>query len=194
MGLTAREPEGTFELAPEGTHVARCYMVVDMGMQETGYGPKHKAKIGFELPNELMEDGRPFSVSQNYTVSLSEKANLRADLEAWRGRAFTEDELRGFDVFNVLGAPAMVTVIHTTNEGKTYANIKSVSALPKGMQAPAAINEPIKFSLEEYSQEVFDSLPEYLRNKINRGGIDAPYMPPQSDHPADDSFDDDIPF
>jgi len=193
MGLTVKEPEGNFQLAPEGTHVARCYMVVDMGLQETGYGPKHKIKIGFELPNEAMDDGRPFSVSQTYTASLSEKANLRGDLESWRGRAFTEQELQGFDVFNVLGAPAMVSVIHTESNGKTYANIKSVSAIPKGLTVPNAINDHIKFSLEEYSQEQFDALPEYLRDKINVSGIEKPYEPPKSEHPAGE-FDDDIPF
>ena len=38
------------------------------------------------------------------------KDDFTKDLAAWRGKDFTADELRGFELKNVLGAWAMITV------------------------------------------------------------------------------------
>lgn len=201
MALLAKDNPGVeFELTPPGNHIARCYMVCDLGMQDVEYmgntSQKRKVRLAFELPNELMQsDGRPFSVSKNYTLSLNEKANLRADLQAWRGRAFTEQELQGFDLFNVLGAPCMVNVIHTQGKnGNTYANIAGITPLPKGIQCPPAVNAPIKFSLDEFDQKIYDGLPEWLQQKINTKGVEQPYDQSQPSSLYDVDLDDDIPF
>lgn len=188
-----------FELAPEGNHIAVCYLVCDLGVHESAFQgkitAKRKVRISFEIPGETMEDGRPFSVSKNYTLSLNEKANLRKDLQSWRGRAFTEQELDGFDIFNVLGHACMVNVIHTTsdNNGNTYANIASIAALPKGIPAPKAKNELIAFSLDDYSDKIFNKLPEWLQKKINMGPAKSKVKEIVHE-PANNDFDDDIPF
>lgn len=191
MALTLKKPEGgDFQMAPQGTHIARCYMVVDLGMQLTNFGSKHKIHVSWELPSELMEDGRPFVVGKEYTASLHEESNLTADLTAWRGRAFTEEELNGFDVEKVVGVPCMITVIHATSKkGKTYANVKSVTAIPKGSVCPPAVNPPVKFSLEKPDEAMFALIPEWIQKKVNRGGSTA--TPESANKPA---FDDDIPF
>lgn len=192
MALTVKKPEDKeFQLAPQGTHVGKCYMIVDMGLQDTPFGAKHKIRIGWELPNEAMEDGRPFVVSKEYTASLHPDSNLAQDLISWRGKSFTDEELAGFDVFKVLGAPCMLTVIHNTSkQGKQYANVKSVTSLPKGMEKPQGNNDPLSFSLEDPDEEMFKKLPEWIQKKVNRvvpGEATAGNTPP----PA---FDDDIPF
>jgi hypothetical protein len=51
-----------------------------------------------------MRDGRPFAMFKNYTLSWSEKANLRLDLQSWRGKPFTQEEMRRFDLETILGA------------------------------------------------------------------------------------------
>lgn len=191
---------GDFERTPAGNHVARCYAVVDLGMQSRTFqgveSHKRIVRISWELPNELMSDGRPFSISANYTLSLSEKANLRRDLQSWRGRAFTDEELQGFDLFTILGAPAMVNVVHNESNGKTYANVGSVSPMPKGMTAPPLVNEAIKFSLDEYDERVFNSLPDWLQAKINVHGVQSPHSVSSNNPPpaAPDEYFDDIPF
>lgn len=202
MALTVKKTGGDFELAPEGNHVAVCYMVIDLGEQQTVWNGdvkhSHKIRFGWELSNEPMSDGRPFGVFKDYTASLNDKANLRKDLQSWRGRAFTEEELDGFDVFNVLGAPCMINVVHSVSEknGNTYANVASIAPLPKGTNKPDLSNSLVKFSLDDFDQKVFDSLPEWLQEKINTKGVDKPYQPPQSENPAPQGFDDleDIPF
>lgn len=200
MGLIATKPEGgDFEQAPEGNHIARCYMVCDLGEHEQTYlgeskGMKRKVRLAFELCNETMSDGRPFSVAKKYTLSLNEKAALRKDLESWRGRSFTVEEEAGFDLFNVIGKPCMVSVVHDhADNGNTYVKINAITAIPKGLEAPPLINEPLGFSLDDFDQTVYDSFPDWLKNLINVKGVgQAPAK--ESENPAPADFDDDIPF
>ncbi len=191
-----------FEQAPIGTHVARCVKLIDIGTQKGEYQGKATARrqciVGWELPTELMQDGensgKPFVVSRFYTASLGEKANLRKDLENWRGRQFTEQELQGFDSKNILGKPCMLSVIH--NE-KGKARVSGVMAVPKGMAVPDQINATVYFSLDEFDQKAFDALsegykkliqasPEY--QQIKAGGSE---VKPKGHF---DDMEDDIPF
>jgi hypothetical protein len=67
---------------------------------------------------------------------LHEKASLRRDLESWRGRAFTDKELEGFDLENLLLKGCLINVIHEQRGGATFANVAGVMRLPKEMTAP----------------------------------------------------------
>src|SRR5690349_9346134 len=95
-----------FKRVPPGTHIALVRMIADLGMQ-TGRGiypqPKHELYIGFEIPGERVtytKDGKeiegPMSIGRTYTLSMSEKSNLRKDLQSWRGKSFTDDEAEAF--------------------------------------------------------------------------------------------------
>ena len=127
--------------APAGAHAAVCVDVVDLGELEVTYSGKtksqHKIKIVWQIDEER-ESGKPYSASKRYSLSLHEKATLRKDLESWRGKPFTDEELQGFDVEVLLNKPCMINVIHAVRDGSTYANITGVMRLPKGMQAPTA--------------------------------------------------------
>lgn len=199
MSLIVKDTgSGDFELAPEGNHISGCYMVVDLGIQKTQFGDKHKILIGWELCGELMKDGRPFVASKQYTASLADKANLRHDLEAWRGRKFTDEELQGFDVFAVAGASCMVSVVHSVGE-KTYANVNAVTALPKGMTKPVLVNEVVTYSLDNPNPATFGKLPEWIQKKITgQGQAEHPNAPGQLQEgdPGFETqgFDDDIPL
>lgn len=175
MSMVISEGGGksTFEMAPEGTTVGICYQIIDLGTQKTNWdgeeSAKRKVQLGWELPNEKMSDGRPFVVQKPYTLSLHEKSSLRKDLEAWRGRAFTAVELKGFDIAKLLGKACTLAITHTHKEnGKTYANVKSVSGLIKGTSVPDLANKPVQLSLnpKEFNKDVYDGLSDYLRGKI----------------------------
>jgi hypothetical protein len=205
MSLTVAETGGgDFELAPEGTHVARCYQVIDVGTQETPWGDKPKIIIKWELPYELRsEDKQPFMVSTMYTASLSEKANLRHDLEAWRGKNFTEEELAGFNLSKLLGQYCMLQVVHNRNEknGKTYANVKSVMALPKGSEKPEGVNPTLFLDLDNFDQSVFDQLSDGMKDLIRKSKDWSDQNQPAETATAggggeewDQDFEDDIPF
>jgi len=139
MGTIVRAPENKeFTPAPEGMHRAVCVDVLDLWTEERpaefGGGLVEKTRLVWEI-DALMDDGRAFTVSQFYTASLHEKAKLRQHLESWRGRAFTEQELQGFDLENVVGKPCQLQIIHhTTRQGKTYANVQTIVPVGKGAQ------------------------------------------------------------
>ena len=168
MSLTATDKGGAdFQITPEGQYVGRCYKIIDMGTQtSTGqFGTKeqHKVMVSWELlDGAKMEDGRPFSVSQFYTVSLHEKSKLRADLEAWRGRKFTTAELEGFDLGTVIGAYCMIQVVH--DETGKYANVQTIMAY-KG-EKPPAVNPNVVFDIDEPDMAVFDSFSDNMKGKI----------------------------
>lgn len=198
MALTAKSngDSGNFETTPPGNHVAICYSVVDLGEHESDWqgkvSMKHRLRISWELCDELMQDGRPFSVSREYTLSLNEKATLRHDLESWRGKPFSDQELQGFDVFNVLGKPCLVNVVHKPKRDGTgsYAAVASISPIPKGVPPRERVNDLIRFSMEEDGAlALYEGFPDWLKGKINLA------IPEQSAPDAPDAFDDSsIPF
>lgn len=170
---------GDFSPMPAGNHVAVCNMVVDLGKQRTvsqmyGEKIKHQVWVRWETPDEIFEwtdkDGNeqsgPRVIGKIYTVSLHENANLRGDLESWRGKPFTAEELAGFDITKLLGVPCMVNVTHTEKGGKTYANVAAVTPLPKSLRD----NPPqstIGLVLHDDEHNTYDDLPEWLQKKID---------------------------
>ena len=129
--------------------------------------------IQFELPTETIEvDGeqKPRYMSMTYTMSLSEKAKLRSALETWRGKAFTEDELRGFNLANIVGLPCMLSVIHRqAKNGNTYANIGSISKPMKGMTIPEASSPLVVFDLDaDDALDKMQTLPEWVQERIKK--------------------------
>ena len=170
MGRYAKDVGGTeFKQAPTGNHVARCIKLTDLGTQHGEYqgqpNVRNQVLITWELCNELMEDGRPFTISNFYTNSLNEKATLRAHLEAWRGRQFTEAECKGFDLMNVLGKPCMLTVI-ANDKGKS--KVSAVGGMPKGMVAPEPVNKPSAFWIDEWDDLAYEAIPKGIKAIIEK--------------------------
>lgn len=128
--MIVREPESNYIPAPQGVHRAVCVDVVDMGKVDTQWGAKPMLRIHWEIEEE-MGDGKRFVVAQRYTASLHQKSTLRKDLEVWRGRPFTAEELRGFDLEKVIGIPCNLQVMHNTKGDKTYANVAGIMP-PRG--------------------------------------------------------------
>jgi hypothetical protein len=167
--------EGNFEQTPAGTFVARCFRFVDLGSHEQVFqgeskGLKRLVLISFELPTELMSDGRPFTIAKRYVWSTHEKANLRKDLEAWRGQKFNERDFGpgGFDIRNVIGKTCTLTIVHNERDGSTYSNIASIGAAMKGMVIPEQINPSVYVSLlpSRFDQAAFDTLSDKIKETI----------------------------
>lgn len=130
----------SFTPCPAGTFIAVCIDVEDLGIVKSTYGEKtksqHKVNIIWEI-EEKRDDGLPFRPRKRYTLSLHEKATLRKELESWRGRAFTEAELEGFDVEALIGVPCMICIVQNAVKGQVYANVTAIMKAPKGMVPPA---------------------------------------------------------
>jgi hypothetical protein len=127
MPIFAREPESRYSPCPEGLHQAVCVDVVDLGTMVTQWGDKPKVRIVWQVDEIDPATGRRFDVRGMYTLSLSDKATLRKQLESWRGRKFTPLELRGFDLENLVGVNCQLQVIHhISDEGRTFANVQTI--------------------------------------------------------------------
>lgn len=157
----------------QGTYPAVCCGLFDIGEQYSELFDKstHKIVIQWEIPSETIETEsglKPRVQSETYTLSLNEKAALRKVLESWRGRQFTEDELKEFDLRNILGVGCLITVIHRDgSNGNTYANVGSVAKLPKGFAAPIGTIAPVSFDLDDPdAYEKLGDLPEWLQKRV----------------------------
>jgi hypothetical protein len=167
-----------------------------------------KVMLQFEVHGEddngkplVTAKGEPMSISKNFTLSLSEKATMRKDLQAWRGRDFTPEELRGFELKNVLGAWAMITASKAVgNNGKEYTNIVSINPVPVAIKRgglPEGFNKLAMFVISNPDMELFETFGNGLKEKITS----SPEWRARSSQPAPgstgsgfDDMDDDIPF
>lgn len=176
MALTAPVNESNFTLIPAGTYAARCYQIIHSGTVPENINGKvqelNKIRLVFETPAKKHvfkegEEPKPFSVSKEFTFSMSDRANLRKALEGWRSRQFTDKEAAAFDISKLLGVPCMITVIHKTSKsGKVRAEISSISSLPEGMTVPPQINESFLFTVSEFSDEKFNKLSNFFKEKV----------------------------
>lgn len=132
MSIIAMKKKGEYSKAPEGLWPAVCCDVVDLGLQKSQFGEAYKIEIRWMLgadedPGLDPKSGRPYMVTNRYTLSLHEKSRLRPMLEAWRGRKFSVEELEGFDLEKLIGANCQVQVVHNVAaEGEVYANVQAV--------------------------------------------------------------------
>jgi hypothetical protein len=179
MAIKAPAPkDGDFvrELIPQGMHVARCYSMVHIGNVEWEYkGEKkisNKIRLTWELPNEMRvfkeENGeQPMVISKEYTLSMYEKANLRRDLESWRGKGFSNAEADDFDVTKLLGQPCLLNLVHVTKGDNTYCNVAGVNPLMKGMECPAQINDSFEFNYDDkFDNAWVKEQPDFIKSQI----------------------------
>lgn len=193
--------ESAYEQPPTGTHNAMCIGFYDLGTQRSEYqgevSNKHQVFLRWELIDETMEDGRPFTVGQFYTWSMSENAKLRAHLEAWRNKPFERADFGagGFDTRNLLGKPCTL-VIGANDKGK--ARVTSVGPKMKGVEAKPAENAALYVSLapDRFDPAALAKLTDKMQEIVKRSPEFAKLSAPQDSGPdkAGTPFDDEIPF
>lgn len=170
-----------------GNYAARCYQMIHIGtVKETILGEEkilNKVRIGWELPTELKvfnEDKgeQPLVISEEFTLSMHEKSKLRKFLASWRGKDFTEEEAKSFDVTKLIGAACMLNIIHKPSKKDAttlYAVISSISPMPKGFTIPAQINNTFILDYDNFSYDAFNILPDFIKAKM-QGSIEFAAM------------------
>lgn len=177
MKYPSKGGSGDFKLLAAGTYTAICDRVIDIGMQEgSRMYPKARRQvyIRWEIPTERVEferDGKkevgPAVIGKMYTASMHAKANLRHDLESWRGKNFTEEQAADFDVASTLGKTCVISVTHSEgSDGKTYANVTAVGKPMKGTEKLIPEITPLLY--DELHVASYAQLPEWLREKIDK--------------------------
>ena len=186
----------------DGTYQAVCCALLDLGTQYNEHFGKssHQVMIMWEIPELLIKfekDGKeveaPRVISKKYTLSLGEKANLRKDLQSWRGRAFTVEELEGFDLTNVLEKNCMLQIINTTKDGKTYSNIYSILPLYKGMSNIGPYMKPLYFSMSAWF-DIPVAVPQWIKDIIMKSEEFKNNAPVSQEQDTDVPVSDDVPF
>jgi hypothetical protein len=155
---------GVTELVDEGQHLAVIVALIDLGTHvEPGYqgAPDREVRkcfIGFELVNEVKEDGSRFVVGQEYSTSLNQKSKLVQHLQKIRGKEYTDGE--AIDVTSAVGKPCQVLIQHKTSGmgRRTYARIADVTAAPKGTKVGKPENETVIFFIDADEDDL--QLPE----------------------------------
>ena len=174
MAIIATNTSKPRELLPAGNHVAICYEMVHVGTYVKNIlgdlKTINEVRLTWEVGDEMREfDGvsKPMVISKDYTLSMNPKANLRKDLDSWRGKAFTDEEATAFDITKLIGVPCMVNVIHNAaSNGNTYSNISGITPLHKSMAKPKQYNPSSELSYSAWDQEKFDKLPSFIRDKM----------------------------
>jgi hypothetical protein len=133
MSIIATRTGGNFENPPEGEHEAVAVDVIDKGLRPNPFqcgALQRKVDLVWELPSILAKQGpfagQPLTVKKMYTLTLDERSTLYKDLTSWRGKAFTAEELSGFDLERLIGAPCKVVVSYAQKHNATFANVIAV--------------------------------------------------------------------
>lgn len=207
MSILATDKSKPRELIPAGNYIARCYQMIQIGTTtEIVMGKSvtsEKVRIGWELPEEtkVFDEKRgpqPLVISMDFTLSMNKKSNLRKTLASWRGKDFTEEEAKSFDITKLLGVACMLNVIHkpgVADPTKSYEKISSISPLPKGVKCPAQVNAMFELSYDAFNDEKFFSLPDFVQDKI-KGSVEFQQRlrPAETHISGTGEVEDDLPF
>lgn len=195
--------EGTrMEPVSAGMHMAVCCAVIDLGLRKQVFKEQErisrKVLLMWELPDETFEDKdgntQPRTMSKQYTLSLHEKAGLTKMLQSWRGKPFTTEELKGFDLRQIVGKGCQLSVIHEQGkDGQTYANISAVVGIPKGTVVPQPTHTIIYDLDEPDALDTINLLPDWIQ-KVIRESITYQEKADSAERPLWDENDEEMPF
>lgn len=171
--------KSSFEREPleASSYPARCIQVIDLGTQSGGkYPAARKVRLGFEIPSEkrVYDENvgeEPVILGKTYTATIGPGSNLRNDLENWRGKPFTKEELERFDLSNILGATALIGVSaepSAKDSSKIINKINTVAKPMKGHKIEDQHYESVDFNFDSGSPnwELYKFVPDFLRDWI----------------------------
>lgn len=160
-------------LVAVGTYLGVCIGVIGLGEQEGKWNGKtrysEKVRLVFELPGKTIEiDGeeKPRQLSTDFSFTLKKNGKLVQFVSSWMGKTFSDKEFADFELNDLIGVAGMLSVTHS--EDGQYANISAVIALPEGVPAPKAKSDYLKFDANEWNDQEFEKLPEYLQEKLKK--------------------------
>lgn len=172
-------PKTKWELAPEGTHPARCIGFLDLGTHSQTFKDKTEDKrlcrIYWHLIGLKTKTGANVVIFQKYTYSPSANGNLMKILRSWLNVKDSK-----FDLAELIGKPAQVKVEHSENGD--FANVVAVMECPKALKVKESDEDthllfltPEDFDINEFNELpentqgfIMDS-PEYLECVANKG-------------------------
>ena len=155
------------EQPPFAAHFGRLVGITDLGLRPefTWQGKLCKSEycleLTYELVNALMEDGRPFHVSEQVTNKLTK--NPQGDLVSKLTRRVQATAADPDNISSMLGQTCMITL---TEKDNGYPKISEVNQVPQGVPVKELVNDTWVFDLDEPDVAMFLDLPEFKRMRI----------------------------
>lgn len=154
-----------------GVYFAVCIGVIDLGEQYSEKFKNYSNKVQFvwELPSETIEvEGKqePKQLSKEFAIATKKNSGLRTFISSWNSKAYTDEEFQEVELFDQIGKACQLNVV--LSESGEYANVDSVMPIPKGFPAPESSTPPILWDMDNWSDEVFKTLPEWVQDKIKK--------------------------
>lgn len=174
MSMIASDNGGTSIPKLEGgVYTAISSAIIDLGIQTNekfGNTQRRFVMIWNILGEEIEINGEkyPRTMMKEYGFSLNDKSTLRKDLQAWRGKVFTEEELKGFNVLNILNKACQLQIILEEKNGKQNNNIAAIMALPKGTTIDGLTDT---YHLDLENMETWNNwskIPNWIQDKIKK--------------------------
>jgi hypothetical protein len=158
-----------FKTLDPGVYLGLLYRVIDLGKQESDWGPKEQLHLSFEFPEDKMDDGQPYTMTAFSSQSLSKGPSgnasfLRKTVAALTGRTDIEDD-EEVNLESLLGKGAQIQIGPKGKKGKI--GIINVMPLRKGTTLPKLSNEAFVYDLESPDRN-YDQVPEGIKRLINK--------------------------
>lgn len=185
MALNAKKVAGGEgkKFAPQknieaGVYPGRVVQIIDFGMQpQKPYAGKDKPPaqvvgVTYELVDEFMktEEGEDILDKPRWVSEQFPLRNLKADgaTSTQRIKALDPNDVHDGDLTRSVGQAINITIVNNKKGDITYDNVASLSPMrPRDAAAcPELINPTKVFVLDEPDLEVFNSFPEWIRDKI----------------------------
>lgn len=205
-----------------GNYPGRVVQIIDLGLQaQRPYQgkdkpPAHELMVTYELVDCFMVDeagkevsDKPRWISETFPIRALDQDKAKS---TQRYKAFDPTGAADGDFSRFLELPVNVTVVHggiNPKSNKPYENVGNISTMRArdADRCPPLVNPAKVFDLGEPSVEVFNSLPEWLREKIKSnlnfagsplavalGNAPAPKEAPPVEEPEEQEEEDDRPW
>ena len=162
-----------------GLYPARLVQIIDLGLQpQRPYlgqpkPPANEIQLTYELVDSFMidKDGKDLEDKPRWVSETIPLLNLKADKakSTQRYMALDPTVADGGDFVKQIGKPVNVNIVNNRGkDGKVYDNVSAIAPMrPRDAErTPELVNPSKVFVLDEPDLEVFNSLPEWLRDKI----------------------------
>jgi len=184
MGIVARDNGGEYEPIPIGMTRALCINVFDIGFQKGYQGgpPTHKVVVLWEIESISKTSGKHFTITKIYTLSISDKSTLGVDLVSWRGKAFTDEERKGFDLDKIKTKACQLNIVPQGEKVKVASVLPAQRVMEDGKSVISIHWQPDTSS---------DFIPNFVKNMISEQ-LPPPEKTAETQDHQDDFVDDPV--
>lgn len=156
-------PKGPSELITQGLHPAVCCQIHNLGFQsfKGTVSMSPKCVIIWEVDQKMSIGtlaGKPMVIAKSYPMFMGNNGRgqpsiLKAHLQGWRGRPFTEAELAAFTLKTFLSRPCVLNISHVPKLDNTMkAEITSILPATGPGWIPTYLETPKWVELEKAKQ------------------------------------------